>query len=442
MDIDEALAYLDDAWAPAPGSTRAANLEARLAARRSTPPTLDRIRRLTQLMGEPQRQYPVIHVTGTNGKTSTARIITNLLVAKGLSVGTFTSPHLEVVNERIGWNGEQISDEGLASAVGAVAALEPILEGMAPSYFEILTAAAFWWFADNAVDAAVVEVGVGGKWDSTNVADAMVAVVTTVGIDHVEYLGDTLEAIATEKAGIAKPGSTLVLGETRPSLVPIFRDAPASRLWLRGEEFACETNELALGGRLLGLRTPAARYEEVFLPLHGRHQGDNAACALAAAEAFFDAPIESALVDEAFAASTSPGRLEVVRRRPLTVLDGVKNPDGARAAAGALSEEFGPDRPVILVVGLLQGKEPSEMLEALGAASARQVIVCRPETPRAHPPDVVAHAAAALGAKVEVVADVAAAVGRALDVADEEDIILITGSLYVVGPARAALGRA
>ncbi len=439
MDIHEALVYLDDAWMPAPGSARAANLEARLAAKKSQPPTLDRITRLMQLMGEPQRQYPAIHVTGTNGKTSASRILTALLAAKGLSVGTFTSPHLERVHERISWNGDPIADDALADALTAVANLEPILEGHAPSYFEILSAAAFWWFADIAVDVAVVEVGVGGTWDTTNVVNASVAVVTTVGIDHVEYLGSTRLAIAREKAGIVKTGATLVLGETDPELVPVFRDTPAGDIWVRGEDFGCVRNELAVGGRLLDVRTRGATYPDVYLPLHGAHQGDNAACALAAAEAFFDAPLDAELVTEALASVTSPGRLEVVRRQPLCILDGVKNPDGARAAARTLDEEFGADRGRVLVVGLLRGKDPDEMLAALDVTRARVVVACEPPTPRAWSAKDVAEAARRAGVPAEEVPPVADAVRRALELASDDDVVLITGSLYVVGPAREAL---
>src|SRR5205814_5905719 len=279
MDLDGALAYLDEHI----------NLEtdpsARAAAKR-----LDRVGRLVELMGEPQRAYPVVHLTGTNGKGSTARIMTSLFIAKGLSVGTYTSPHLERFNERIAWNGEPISDAAFVEIVDAVASIERVMDE-APTVFEILTAAAFRWFADIAVDAAVVEVGLGGRWDATNVADGQVAVVTNVSLDHAETIGPTLADIAGEKAGIVKPGSTLVLGETDPALVEIFRAAGASETWERGRDFACEHNRLAHGGRIFDVRTPGGSYEGLYLPVHGAHQGDNAALALTAAEAFFGAPL-------------------------------------------------------------------------------------------------------------------------------------------------------
>jgi len=398
---------------------------------------LDRMRRVVELMGDPQRAYPVVHLTGTNGKGSTARMITALLVARGLSVGTYTSPDLERVNERLAWNDEPIGDEELAHALQTLAQLEEGLEEP-PTRFEILTAAAFGWFADIAVDVAVVEVGLGGRWDATNVADAQVAVVTNVSLDHQEVLGPTRADIAEEKAGIVKPGSTLVLGETDPRLVPCFRAVESAEVWQRDEDFGCVRNQLALGGRLLELRTPDASYEDLLLPAHGAHQGDNAAVAVAAAEAFFRAPTEREVVDEAFASVRLPGRLEVVGRKPLVVLDGAHNPAGARALAAALDEAFETSSRV-LVVGLLRGRDPREMLVALDAARARLVVACPPPSPRALPPEELTAAARDLGIAAEVAGSVADAVARARKLAEPSEMVLITGSLYVVGTARAAI---
>jgi dihydrofolate synthase/folylpolyglutamate synthase len=427
MDLDGALAYLDDH----------VNLEtdasARAAAKR-----LDRVARLVELMGEPQRTYPVVHLTGTNGKGSTARMLTALLVAKGLSVGTYTSPHLERFNERIAWNGEPISDAAFVEIVETVAAVESVMEERA-TVFEILTAAAFRWFADVAVDVAVVEVGLGGRWDATNVADGQVAVVTNVSLDHAETIGPTLADIATEKAGIVKPGSTLVLGETDPPLAAIFRSAGAVEVWERDSDFGCEANRLAHGGRLLDLRTPAARYADVYLPLHGAHQGENAAIALAAAEAFFGAPLDAEVVEEAFAGVRVPGRLEVVSHQPLVVLDGAHNPAGAAAAAEAVAEAFGGAAGRVLVVGLLQGKDPLEMLEAMEARGASALVACPAPSPRTLPPDDVAAAARTLGVDSETAGSVPEALARALAIASPNDLVLVSGSLYVVGAARAAL---
>jgi dihydrofolate synthase/folylpolyglutamate synthase len=430
LQYGDALAYLD-------GHT---NLEA-IAAGVVAGPSLDRIREVVGLMGDPQGAYPVLHLTGTNGKGSTARILTALLVARGLSTGTYTSPHLERINERLAWNGAPISDGALAEVIGAVADLEALLSAP-PSFFEIVTAAAFRWFADIAVDAAVVEVGLGGRWDATNVADGDVAVVTNVSLDHVEYLGDSLVGIANEKAGIVKPGSTLVLGETTPELAAPFRAAGAATVWERERDFACTSNRLAHGGRLLDLRTPGARYEGLYLGLHGAHQGDNAVLALAAAEAFFGSPLGADVVAEAFASVRVPGRLEILGRRPLVVLDGAHNPAGAQAAAAAVAETFGDVSGRILVVGMLRGRDPAEMLEALGAVGARTVVACPPPWPRAIPETGVVAAAQGLGVEAVATGSVPEALARAMAIAEPSDLVLVTGSLYVVGAARSALVHA
>lgn len=431
MNIEEALGWLDTH----------VNLEriARPGRRRTGTPNLDAITALTQLMGDPQHQYPVLHLTGTNGKTSTSRLLTDLLVAQGLSVGTLTSPHLERINERISWNGEPIPDESLAEALSAIAELEPLIDGPRPRFFDALVAAAFRWFSDIAVDAAVLEVGLGGRWDTTNVADGRVAVVTGIGLDHTEYLGPNVESIAREKSGIVKPGSTLILGERRAELVDIFAKAPAATTWLIGREFDCEENLPAVGGRAVTLRTPGANYEQVLLGLHGAHQGHNAACALAAAEAFFERPLTEEIVRETFGRATSPGRMEVMRQRPLVILDGVKNPDGARAAAATLNEAFG-DRKRIVVFGQLRGRDSGLIARELELGSAALVIACEPDWPRALPSEESANAAKAAGCDtVEAIPHVESAVARALAVAEPDDLVFVTGSLYVVGAARTAL---
>src|SRR5689334_2440092 len=250
---------------------------------RKTAPSLSRMEAMLALLGSPQVEYPIIHLTGTNGKTTSVRMITALLATLGLQVGSYTSPHLQEINERIEYNGEPISDDELDEVLRIVALVEPsMLEP--PSFFEILTAAAYRWFADLAVQAAVFEVGVGGTWDATNVADAAVAAVTNVSIDHVEYLGPTRESIATEKAGIVKPGSILVLGETDPDLAAIFIEREPSVVIRRDRDFGVRSNVRAVGGRVLELYTPEASYADVMLPLHGAYQADNAALALAAVE--------------------------------------------------------------------------------------------------------------------------------------------------------------
>ncbi len=264
------------------------------------------MRELCAVLGDPQHQQPTVHVTGTNGKGSVARLVTALLGAHDLTVGTYTSPHLERINERISRNGQPISDAGLADVLTDLARIEGLLEHR-PSYFELLTAAAFRWFSDEAVAAAVVEVGLLGRWDATNVVDGQVAVLTNIGHDHTDGRGDWRRRVAEEKAGIVKPGSTFVLGETDPALDDIFAATPATELWRRDTEFSCTENRLAVGGRLLDLRTPGGSYDDVFLALHGAHQGENAAIALAATEAFFGRPLEADLVAEAFGSVTQPG---------------------------------------------------------------------------------------------------------------------------------------
>jgi dihydrofolate synthase/folylpolyglutamate synthase len=424
--LPEALAFLD------------VHVNFETAPARRLTPTLDRMRALCTLLGEPQQAYPVVHLTGTNGKGSTARMISALLAAHGLAVGTYTSPHLERINERMVWNGEPIDDDTLAQALLDLEPFEDHL-GVRLTHFEVLTAAALRWFADVAVDVAVLEVGLGGRWDATNVADGAVAVVTNVGLDHAEVIGPTRADIAAEKSGIVKPDSILVLGEPDPALVPIFAARAPSALWLRNRDFGCTRNLLAVGGRLVDLRTPSGETTDVFVPLHGPHQGDNAAAALAATEAFFGRRLDQSTVADAFATVQVPGRFEVVGRRPLVVLDGAHNPDGAAAARATLDDDFAGRTPDVLVVGFTGGRDPGEMLRALGAERSRLVVACKPASPRGADPASVAAAAASLGVDAEVVPSVSAAVGRALAAAGENDFILVTGSLYVVGEARGVL---
>ncbi len=428
MDLGDALAWLD----------RHQNLERMLADVTTARPDLGRMRRLMDVMGHPEGACPVIHITGTNGKTSTARMTTQLLMARGLSVGTFTSPHLARINERMCRNGEPISDGELAEVLTDIAGLEE-LAGDRLTWFEALAAAAFRYFADTPVDIAVVEVGLGGRWDATNVVDAAVSVVTNVGFDHVELLGPTRADIAAEKAGIIRSSAPLVLGEPDPELVAIFEAEGPEKVLLVGREYACERNDLAVGGRSIDLRTPAARYQGVWLDLHGRHQADNFAAAVTAVESFFAAPTSEKLVREAAGSVRSPGRLEIVGRRPLVILDGAKNLEGARSAAAAIAEEFDDSMGRIMVVGMLVGKDAGEMLRALGAAAARLVIACPPPSPRAQDPEVVAEAARSLGVEAQVAASVPEALDAALATAGADELILVTGSLYVVGAARASV---
>ena len=427
MNLSAALRYLD----------QHTNLEA--TAGRAEGLSLDRMRRLVSVLGDPQSAYPVIHITGTNGKGSVARMITSLLEAHGLSVGSYTSPHLEAINERIAWNGEPIGDTELAAAIATVAAVEDVA-GITPSYFEILTAAAFGWFAEVAVDVAVVEVGMLGRFDATNVVDASVAVLTNVGHDHTDGQGAWRAAIADEKVGIVKPDATFVCGETDPDLRAVLGATDADATWWRGEQFDADQSLLALGGRTVSLRTPSGTVDDVFLPLHGEHQADNAAIALAAVEAFFGRRADDDVVAEGFAKVSVPGRFEIVHREPTVVLDAAHNLDGARACAQTLREEFTLAGTIVVVAGFLQGRDPAEMLDALGARDAGFLIACTPNSPRAIPAPQVAAAADGLGIVAEAVSSVEQAVDRALGLASPDDLVLITGSLYVVGPARTMLG--
>jgi dihydrofolate synthase / folylpolyglutamate synthase len=431
LDYPEALAWLAEHY----------NLEAQRVTA-ATAPDLSRIADLMHVMADPQRSAPFVHVTGTNGKGSTTRMTTALLSATGLGVGGYVSPHIDRVNERITLGNEPLDDDEFALAVSLVASVEPFVVervGSRPSYFEALVGAAYAWFADAGLDAAVVEVGVGGRFDATNVGDGQVAVVTNIGHDHVEWIGPGLTDIAREKAGIIKPGSHLVLGETDPELAAIFTAEPAETVWRRGPDFDCAASRLAVGGRALDLRTPTSSYEDAFLPLHGAHQADNAAVALAAAEAFVGAPLGDDLVRDAFASVTAPGRFEVMGRRPLTIVDGAHNADGAVAVAATLANDFSTDGPVILVVGCNAPRDPVELLEPLSAVGPSLVVCTAADWTKARPPAEVAAAAAALGLAAEPVTGVAAAVDVARRRAGADGTVLVTGSLYVVGEARRAI---
>ena len=349
------------------------------------------------MLGDPQHAYPVIHITGTNGKGSVARMVTALLQARGLSVGTYTSPHLERINERLAWDGEPIDDDELGEQIGAVAAVEE-LAGVRPSYFEILTAAAFRWFADVAVDVAVVEVGLLGRYDATNVADAQVAVVTNVGRDHTDggtrlAGGDRRREGRHRQAREPRSCSARPTRTSRRSSPPRVPRPPGRATSTSG----ARPTGVAVGGRLVDLRTPSGRVEDVYLPLHGAHQGDNAARGPGRGRGVLRrAATDEEVVTEAFAGLELPGRFEVVRREPTVVLDGAHNVDGARAAASTLAEEFTLAGSVVMVVGLLEGRDPAEMLEALGATEAGFLVACTPASPRAIPaPEVAARGRAA-----------------------------------------------
>lgn len=428
MDYSDALRYLDDHAS----YERSGRIDS---------PSLDRIAMLCVTLGDPQGDFRVVHVTGTNGKGSTSQFITRLLMAHGLRVGTYSSPHVEDVRERIQLDSEPVGEEDFATAVAAVAVAEG-LSGIRPSYFEILTAAAFRCFSDAAVDVAVVEVGLLGRWDATNVVDADVAVVTNIALDHVEFAGPTLADIAREKAGIIKPGSAVVCGETREELVRIFRAEAHASMTVAGEDFTVVDDQLALGGRSVHVRTARGDLPGLFVPLHGRHQSANVAVALAAVEEFFDAPVPPDLAAEALASSWVPGRFEVLGHQPLVIVDAAHNPAGADVCAEVFFSDFDPPGRRILVVGAIGRRDLGETLSAFRADEFDTVVCCTAPSPRARAATEVAAAARAIGCEdVLVVESVAAACDRALRDAGADDAVLVAGSFYVVGEAKAHLRR-
>ncbi|MFN3215341.1 MAG: bifunctional folylpolyglutamate synthase/dihydrofolate synthase [Acidimicrobiales bacterium] len=393
------------------------------------------MRALMRALGDPQLDTPVIQVTGTNGKGSTSAMITALLAGMGLSVGTYSSPHVSTVRERISRNGEAIGASDLAELIEDLARVEPTID-VTPSWFELMTAAAYRWFADIAVDVAVVEVGLLGRFDATSVADAAVAVITNVDYDHTDGGPTWRRDLAWEEAGIIRPGATVVLGETDPDLEDVFLAERPGSLLRRDVDFACEDNELAVGGRLVTLWTPDSRHGDLFVSMHGAHQGDNAAVALAAAEAYLGTAVPFEVAEEAFAQVFLPGRFEVLSREPLVIVDGAHNPAGAEASLVTLEEGFSVAGRRLQIVGLLGERDLEWMLTALGADRADMVIACTAPSPRAIPARVIAAAAAALDVDVEVVEDPGDAAEWALSMATEEDLVLASGSLYVAGAVR------
>jgi dihydrofolate synthase / folylpolyglutamate synthase len=420
-------------------------------------PTLDRIRAFTGLLGDPQRAYPVIHLTGTNGKTSTSRMIDTLLRALDLRTGRFTSPHLERINERITIDGEPLTDEEFVRAFNDVAPYTHLVDAQQElplSFFETIVGMAYAAFADAPVDVAVVEVGMGGVWDATNVADGVVAVVTPIAVDHARYLGNTVEEIAVEKAGIIKPGATAILTEQLPGPAEVLlrRCAEVEATAVReGLEYGVVSRVAAVGGQMMTLRGLHAEYDEVFLPLYGAHQAQNAAAALTAVEAFLgDQVLDADLVRDAFARATSPGRLEIIRRSPMILLDAAHNPHGAETAAAALEDSFAFS-PLIGVIGVMADKEYEAVLGAFEPHLAH-VVCTQNSTARALPAaDLAATAREVFGAdRVSVAPRLADAIDEATTLAEAGEAVgtsigtgavLVTGSVVTVGEARAMLRR-
>jgi dihydrofolate synthase/folylpolyglutamate synthase len=420
-------------------------------------PSLDRISHLMTLLGDPQFAYPVIHVTGTNGKTSTARMIESLLRALGLRTGLVTSPHLHQVSERIRLNGDPIP---AAKFVEIYDELEPYLAivdseslangGPAMSYFEVLTGMAFAAFADAPVDVAVVEVGMGGTWDATNVVSPLVSVVMPIGLDHAEYLGDTVELVATEKSGIIKTGSIAVLSYQDPIPAEILLkravlvDAAVAR---QGVEFSVRDRALAIGGQAINLDGLNGSYEEILLPLFGAHQAANASVALAAVEAFFGGTVTLDIdaVREGLGSVTSPGRMEIVRRSPTVIVDAAHNPHGATSLATALEESFTFEQ-IIGVVSVMADKDVVGLLQALEPVFNEIVVTWNGAARAMSSAELNQIAIQVFGEdRVNEEANLASAIAKAITIADEAGMngvgVVVTGSVVTAAAGRSLMGR-
>jgi dihydrofolate synthase/folylpolyglutamate synthase len=406
-------------------------------------PDLTRITALAELLDDPQLAYPTIHVTGTNGKTTTARVATAVSCAHGLTTGLYTSPHLLSVTERFQVCGRAIGQDELGEEYDH---LLPFLQtvdarGERVTYFEALTALAYLWFADKPVSVAVFEVGMGGAWDATNLVAGDVAVLCPIALDHPE-LGSTVEQVATEKAGIIKPSKTVVCREQPDEAMRVIRarsDEYEAELLVEGEAFDALDRRPAVGGQQLRVRTPRATYDELFLPLFGEHSARNAAAAVTAVEALLGRELSHDAVRAALASASSPGRLEIVSRQPLVVLDGAHNPAGAAALATALREAFTWDR-LHLVLAISENKDVDGIVSEL-VPLADRVYATRNASERSSDAERTRAAAEALGAVVVSTPSVDAAIGAAKADASEGDVIVATGSLYTVADARRALAE-
>jgi dihydrofolate synthase/folylpolyglutamate synthase len=415
-------------------------------------PSLARMNAVSHLMGDPQLTFPVIQVAGTNGKSSTARMIESLLRSFGLRTGLYTSPHLVDPTERICLDGAPISPE---AAVATWNDIEPFISmvdhnsvtdgGPRLSYFEAMTALAYSVFADSPVDVAIIEVGLGGTWDATSVCRPQVAVITPVDLDHQEYLGETIREIAGEKAGILANADAAVLGPQSPEaaliLIGACEDADLQPTRF-GVEYGVNSQALAVGGQLLSLHGLRGDYSEIFLPLFGEHQGNNAAVALAACETFLGsalvAPLDEDLVREGFATVISPGRLEILRTSPTIMVDAAHNPHSAKSLATALETSF-TFVGVIAVVGMLHNKDAVGFLEALSPVVS-QVVITEPISPRALPAVELARLASEVlgGERVTIGGDLASALEEAIGLADSSGEyggvgVIVTGSVVLVG---------
>ena len=420
-------------------------------------PDLDRIAAVMELLGDPQRGYPVIHLTGTNGKTSTTRIIESVLLEMGLKTGRFTSPHLHTIRERIALSGQPISPEKFLAAYEDVLPFIEMVDvrsaaegGPRMTFFEVLVAVAYAAFADAPVDVAIVEVGMGGGWDATNVADGTVSVVTPIAVDHQHFLGNDVTDIAGEKAGIIKAGALAVVAVQEPEVAQVLADRAnevGARISFEGNDFGLLTRDVAVGGQQLSIRGLGGDYDDLFLPLHGAHQAHNTVVALAAVEAFLgggEQRLDPDLVRAGLAAVASPGRLEIVRRSPTVIVDAAHNVAGALALRNALEDSFNFAR-MVGVVAILKDKPATEMLEILEPV-LDHVVVTRTTSPRAMRPDELGELAADIFGedRVTVVHELPDALDVAAGLADEgggvSGGVLATGSVTTAAEVRMLLG--
>ena len=413
-------------------------------------PRVERTRRVLELLDDPQRTYRVVHVTGTNGKTSTSRMIESLIRAHGLRTGLFTSPHLERFTERIMIDGEPVSDGAVADAWDEIQPFVDLVDaeleaaGDAPlTFFELLTVLAFVACADAPVDVLVLEVGMGGSWDSTNTADGDVAVFAPIDLDHADRLGDTIAEIATVKAGIIKDGAAVVSARQDAAAEAVLRTAAAAHgatIAFEGAEFALTADTLAVGGQLITVRGLAGTYSDEYLPLYGAHQGANAALAIAAVESLIGGgtlPIAGDVLAEGLANATSPGRLQLVGIDPTVLVDAAHNPHGVRALTAALGEVFDFDEWGV-VLGVLDDKDAAGIVAAIAPAAAH-IFATAPASERASEPDRVADIAEAAGLAVTVHVDLGAAAEAAREWAAASDrrAVVIAGSVVLAGEALA-----
>ncbi len=416
-------------------------LEARIG--RGVDPGLDRIRGAMELMTSPHEAYPVIHVAGTNGKTTVTRMIERLLDGIGMRVGSYTSPHLDRVEGRFSLNTEPFDEDRFTQAIADVAPFVEMYEageGTTLTYFEITVAAALQAFAAEGVDVAVIEVGLGGRLDATNVVEGDVAVVTSIGMDHMEYLGSTLAEIAGEKVAILDPGRHLVTGPLPAAAEGAItaRVAETGATWsMTGRDFRVADATRAVGGWQATIDGIFATYDELFVPLHGRHQVDNLATAIAACERLFGNGLDPDLVRAAVGRSASPGRIEVVSRRPLVLLDGSHNRQGVEALATAILDEF-LESERVLVVAMRGERDVADILEPLGGLFSHVIATSAEDDAAIAPEQIAAAARSVFGPDVVVETEVPAAqaITEALALIGEEDMVVVAGSVYLVGEVR------